>query len=127
MCQGVAYRCGMDVEYPGFGRIVVDGVRYDHDVIVEAGEVRPRTKAPSKPLKHRYGHTPLTAAEDLPHTAEHLVIGTGYSGDLPVLPEVVKQAEDRGVEVTLLPTEEACALLRTLDAGDVDAILHVTC
>jgi hypothetical protein len=117
----------MDVEYPGFGRIVVDGVRYDHDVIVEAGVVRSRRKAPSKPLKSRFGHTPLTAAEDLPATARRLVIGTGYSGSLPVLPEVVEQAEERGAEVTLLPTEEACALLRTIDAADVDAILHVTC
>lgn len=117
----------MDVEYPGFGRVVVDGVGYDHDVIVEAGAVRPRRKAPSKPLKSRFGHTPLTAAEDLPGTAGRLVIGTGYSGSLPVLPEVVEQAEERGTEVTVLPTGEACALLRTLSAATVDAILHVTC
>jgi len=27
----------MDIEYPGFGKIVVKGKTYDHDVIMEDG------------------------------------------------------------------------------------------
>ena len=63
---------GMDVEYPGFGRIVVTGTEYDHDVVVEAGRVRARDKRPSHSLKVRYGHTPLSAAEEIPATASRL-------------------------------------------------------
>ena len=43
----------MDVDYPGFGTIVVAGKRYDHDVVVDAGEIRERKKKPSKPYRSR--------------------------------------------------------------------------
>jgi hypothetical protein len=118
----------MDIVYPGFGSIVVDGDRYDHDVVVEDGVVRPRTKGPSKPYRARYGHTPLSADETIPWSAPRLVIGTGASGRLPIMPEVAEAALEHGVELTLLPTAEACKLLRSLDeAAQVTAILHVTC
>lgn len=117
----------MDVEYPGFGRIVVNGIRYDHDVVVEAGRVRARDKGPSRRLKGRFGHTPLSRDEAMPSSAPRLVVGTGFSGMLPVLPEVTADAARRGVTVTAVPTAEACDLLRSLDPSEADAILHVTC
>lgn len=119
------YLRSMDVEYPGFGTIVVAGTRYDHDVVVEAGHVRPRDKKPSKHLRSRFGHTPLSAEEDIPWSRARLVIGTGFSGSLPITAELRDKAEERGVELVTLPTADACALLRTLD--DANAVLHVTC
>jgi hypothetical protein len=41
--------------------------------------------------------------------------------------EVHDEAKRRGVELVVMPTAEACALLRGLDPTDVNAILHVTC
>lgn len=118
----------MDVVYPGFGSIVVNGERFDHDVVVEAGIVRARVKGPSKPYRTRYGHTPLSNDEAIPWTAPRLVIGTGASGRLPIMPEVNQRARELGVELTTLRTADACALLRSLDeSAAVDAILHVTC
>ncbi len=117
----------MDVEYPGFGTIVIEGERFDRDMIVEGGAVRPRKKGPSKARRGEFGHTPLTAAEDLPWSRPQLIIGTGYSGSLPIADDVHSAAEARGVELVTMPTSEACALLRTRDAGDVAAVLHVTC
>jgi hypothetical protein len=118
----------MDVEYPGFGTIVVAGTRYDHDVVIDRGVVRRRDKGPSRPLKARGGgHTPLSAAEDIPWSTPRLVIGTGYSERLPILPEVADEAASRGVELVVLPTAEAVALLRSVDAAEVNALLHVTC
>ncbi len=117
----------MDVEYPGFGTIVVDGTRYDHDVVVEDGAVRARSKKPSKPYRGQYGHTPLSQDEDIPWSRPRLIIGTGYSGRLPVMPEVYDRARSAGVELVTLPTAEACTLLGDLDAGEVNAVLHVTC
>ncbi len=117
----------MDVEYPGFGQIVVEGTRYDHDVIVEKGAVRARKKGPSKPHRSTYGHTPLSAAEDIPWSTPRLLIGTGFSGRLPIMPEVHAAAEERGVEVIAVPTSEACALLRAETGPASNAILHVTC
>ncbi len=115
----------MDVEYPGFGTIVVDGTTYDHDVVVEDGRVRPRDKKPSKHLRGDFGHTPLSAGEDIPWSRTRLVIGTGFSGSLPITADLREMAEARGVELVTMPTADACALLRTLD--DANALLHVTC
>ncbi len=117
----------MDVEYPGFGTIVVEGSRFDHDVVIEAGVVRARDKGPSKGLKARFGHTPLSAAEDIPWSRPQLIIGSGYSGRLPILPEVEAAAEERGIVLVVVPTAQACSLLQALAASDVNAILHVTC
>ena len=117
----------MDVEYPGFGVIVVDGERYEHDVVIEAGRVRRRDKRPSREYRARYGHTPLSSAEDLPWAGPRLYIGTGASGRLPIMMEVWAEAEARDVELLVLPTAEVCDLLSSTDPAAVNAVLHVTC
>ena len=122
-----AYGDVVDIEYPGFGAIEVEGIRYDHDVVVDGGVVRPRDKAPSRPRKAEFGHTPLTADEDLPWGGDRLVVGTGASGRLPVLPEIDTAARARGVELVTLPTAEACRMLAAFDSEQVHAVLHVTC
>ncbi len=47
----------MDIEYPGFGEIVVEGTRFEHDVVIEKGVVRPRDKGPSRAHKRPGTHT----------------------------------------------------------------------
>lgn len=118
---------GVNFEYPSFGTIVIDGDRYDHDVVVVDGRVTARDKGPSKPLKTGYGHTPLSADEAIPWSKPTLVVGTGHSGRLPVVPEIEVEADKRGVDLVVLPTSEAVELLNQSDTGDVNAILHVTC
>lgn len=109
-----------------FGSIRVDGETYDVDVVIDRGEVRPRKKKPSKPFRDEYGHTPLSVAEKIPWKCSRLVIGTGAEGALPVMPEVLEEADRRGVKVTVVRTEKAIDLLR--DAGkDTNAVLHITC
>lgn len=117
----------MDVQYPGFGRIVVEGVEYDHDVVLEDGRIEARSKRPSKTLKSTYGHTPLSEAEAIPWSRPRLIVGSGYSGSLPLTPGVFAAADAHHVTLEVMPTADACALLRTLDASEVNAILHVTC
>jgi hypothetical protein len=109
-----------------FGSIQIDGVTYDHDVVIEDGRVRKRKKGPSKGLRSRYGHTPLSVAEDIPWGRPRLVIGTGYDGALPVQDELVEEARDRGVELVVVPTREAIELLGG-ERRDANAILHLTC
>jgi hypothetical protein len=75
-----------------FGSIEIDGRRYDHDVVIERGAVRKRGKKPSKPYRDAYGHTPLSADEETPWGGRLLIIGTGVSGSLPVMPEVEREA-----------------------------------
>jgi hypothetical protein len=48
-----------------FGSVRVDGVTYDHDLIIDRGKIRKRKKAASKRFRGAYGHTPLSIAEDI--------------------------------------------------------------
>ena len=116
----------MDIDRFSFGTIRIDGATFDVDVVIDRGEVRPRKKKPSKQFRGEYGHTPLSVAEKIPWKCSRLVIGTGAQGSLPVMPEVLEEAERRGVAVTVVRTENAIRLLR--DAGrDTNAVLHITC
>lgn len=117
----------MDIDYPGFGRIVVDGATYDHDIVIDKGVIRARDKTPSRKLKSRFGHTPLTVDEDIPWSGSRLIIGSGYSGRLPVLEDLDEHAASKGVSLDVMPTSDACAVISTLEAKEVTAILHVTC
>jgi hypothetical protein len=121
------YGLSVDVEYPGFGTIVIDSKRFDHDVVVEADRVRRRKKRPSKAYRTRCGYTPLSADEEIPWSVPQLVVGTGANGQLPIMPEVWEDARAREVDLVALPTSEACGLLRSIDPGEAYAILHVTC
>ena len=117
----------MQARLVGFGQLEIEGQRYDHDVVLEQGRIRKRRKGPSKPYRDEYGHTPLSADEAIPWDAPVLIIGSGAAGQLPVMPEVLAEAEARGVEVIVEPTRDACARLASLAPETYTAILHVTC
>jgi hypothetical protein len=108
-----------------FGSIRIDGVTYEHDVIIDRGEVRKRKKKLSKKFREKFGHTPVSTEEIIPWKCKRLVIGTG-TGALPVMDEVTKEAKRRHVDLLMLPTAEAIEELRK-NPQDTNAILHVTC
>jgi hypothetical protein len=110
-----------------FGDLEIEGARYARDVVIEEGRVRRRHKGPSKALRDRFGHTPLSTAEEIPWGGPRLIVGTGVSGALPVAPDVYAEAARRGIAVDALPTRDACRLLRDLRSGEVHAVLHITC
>jgi hypothetical protein len=109
-----------------FGSIQVDGVTYDHDLILDRGKVRKRKKAASRKFRGAYGHTPVSVAEDVPWRCRRLVIGTGADGALPVMQEVRDEARRREIDLVVLPTAEAADALSEA-AADTNAILHLTC
>jgi hypothetical protein len=62
----------MEVRFLGFGSIEVEGREYEHDIVIDRGAVRKRSKKPSKPYRDTFGHTPLSVAEELVHVAAGL-------------------------------------------------------
>jgi hypothetical protein len=116
----------MRIEKFSFGTITIDDVTYEHDVIIDHGEVRKRKKKPSRSLRDSYGHTPLSAAEEIPWKCDRLVIGTGANGNLPVTDDVKEEAARREIDLVMLPTADA---IRELEKSPkrTNAILHVTC
>jgi len=117
----------MKARFSSFGEIEIDKTHYQHDVVIEQGVVRKRKKKASKPYRAQYGHTPLSAGEPIPWVGKKLYIGTGMYGSLPIMPEVYKEAEKRGVKVVVEKTEAICRLLEELQPKDINAVLHVTC
>jgi hypothetical protein len=115
----------MRFESFSFGSIRIDGVTYDHDVVIDRGDVRKRKKKASQQYRDAYGHTPLSIEEEIPWVCHRLVIGTG-AGALPVMEQVRREAKRRKVELIIVPTAAAIEVLRK-QARNTNAILHVTC
>jgi hypothetical protein len=116
----------MRFEEFSFGTIRIDGTTYEHDVVVDRGEILKRKKKASKRFREEYGHTPLSVEEKIPWKCRRLIVGTGAYGSLPVMKEVRLEAERRKVELLVLPTKEALEVLNK-QPEDTNAILHVTC
>ena len=115
----------MDFEKFSFGSIRIDGTTYDHDVVIDRGEVRKRKKKPSQEFRDAFGPTPVSPNEAIPWKCRRLVIGTG-TGALPIMEEVKDEARRRKIKLLILPTVEAIEELKQ-HPDDTNAVLHVTC
>lgn len=105
-----------------FGRVEVDGREETRDLIVLPGRV-------VRNWWRRDGHTlaidDLEAVlEDLP---ERLVVGTGAAGRMRPDPAALRALKQRGIEVDVLPTDEAVQRYGELDPARAAAALHLTC
>jgi hypothetical protein len=109
-----------------FGSIRIDGVTFEHDVVVDRGKIRRRRKKPSRKFRGEFGHTPLSIDEKIPWRCRRLVIGTGNHGGLPVMEDVKAEAKLRKVELVIVRTAQAIKELNERH-GESNAILHVTC
>jgi hypothetical protein len=103
----------MRIDQFTFGSIRIDGVIYEHDVVIARGRVRKRKKKSSNPFRGAFGHTPLSIEESIPWDCRRLVVGTGADGALPVMDEVKREAARREVALLTVPTREA---IRALEA-----------
>jgi hypothetical protein len=115
----------MRFEKFSFGSIRLDGVTYEHDVVIDRGKVRKRKKKPSKKFRDEFGHTPVSIQEKIPWECRRLIIGTG-TGALPVMDDVKREAKRRKITLLVLPTTEAIQALKK-HPEKANAILHVTC
>jgi len=91
-----------------FGSMQVDGRVYDFNLVIDPGEIRKR-------YRDAYGHTPVSVEADIPWRCRRLVVGTGAEGRLPVMAQVEKDARRRKVELVVLPTKDAIAILNRAD------------
>jgi len=114
----------MEVKDLSFGSISVNGVNYEKDIIIDAGTVKKRKKAESKKYRDRFGHTPLSANENIPWNCRYLVIGNGHNSAMPVMEEVYNAALRKGVKLIVINTPEA---IKHINDPDTNFIFHLTC
>ena len=105
-----------------FGHVLVDGEEHTKDVIVLPGRVVPK-------WWRKDGHSLVMedlsdVIEDLPQT---LVVGTGADARMVPDPNTIRELEDRGLTVEVLPTAQAVERFGQLDPATTAAALHLTC
>jgi hypothetical protein len=96
-----------------FGSIRIDGVTLEHDVVIDRGKIRKRKKKPSKKFREEFGHTPLSAEEEIPWKCRRLK-------------DVKLEAKRRKIELLILPTAQAIEELEK-NGDETNTNLHVTC
>jgi hypothetical protein len=111
-----------------YGWIEIDGIRYDHDVIVHRDlSVEKRSKKKSRQCRGFFKHTPLADIELAflkKEKPDVVYIGTGQFDDLPITTEALKiLAKFRAI---IRPTPEIMKLLSS-EYRSYAAILHVKC
>ena len=106
-----------------FGQVVVNGKRYTSDVIIFPDRVRDNWRRKS-------GHELCLGdiAEVITKSPEVLVVGTGASGLVRVLPEVKESVNAQGIKLIVEATDKACHTYNQFcHSQKVIAALHVTC
>ena len=117
----------MQIEKFSFGQITVDGITYEHDVVIDHGKVRKRNKKPSKKFREASAHTPLSTAEEIPWKCRRLVIGTGAYGNLRVMDEVNREAARRAIASWCSSRRLRRSKALRKASRHTNAILHITC
>ena len=113
----------MMIDSYDFGQIVIDGKRYEKDLIFFSDRIK-------GDWWRKMGH--LLQMEDLKEVLEAkpevLVVGTGYYGAMTVPPETRRHVESEGIEIIVEKTAEACKTFnRLVISRKVVAALHLTC
>ena len=106
-----------------FGQIVVSGKKYTSDVIIFPDRVRDN-------WYRKTGHQLCLedVAEVMTESPEVLVVGTGASGLVEVLPEVERGVEAQGIKLIMEATDKACHTYNHIcHSQRVIAALHITC
>ena len=110
------------IEDYSFGRVTVDGEAHTRDVII-----LPRRVVAD--WWRRDGHSLVLQdlEEVLAELPERLIIGTGAYGRMIPDPNAVADLRERGVEIEVLPTDDAVRRYGTLNPAATAAALHLTC
>ena len=106
-----------------FGQIVVSGKKYTSDVIIFPDRVTDN-------WWRKTGHQLCLKdiAEVMTENPEVLVVGTGDSGLMKVLPEVERGVETQGIKLIMEATDQACHRYNQLcHSQRAVASLHITC
>ena len=106
-----------------FGQLVVSGEKYTSDVIIFPDRVRDN-------WGRRTGHQLCLKdiAEIITENPAVLVVGTGASGLMRVLPEVQRGVETQGIKLIVEATDKACNTYNHIcHSRRAIAALHLTC
>lgn len=114
----------MRIESYQFGKMVIDGIRYTHDVIIRKNKVH-------ADWWRRRSH--LLTLADFPCLQEEkpdvLIIGTGKFGLMKIHKDVNDYCKGNGIELICKDTSHAVDIFNDMqDSGKhIIAVFHLTC
>ena len=116
------------IDKTSFVSITVDGVSYDHDIIITLdGEVKKRKKKLSKAV---YGTSHKISLDEIKYVyqdkSEGMVIGSGQHGIAKLSNEARVFLKKKNCHVILKPTPEAIQEWHQLE-GKWIGLFHITC
>jgi len=104
--------------------MVVDGIPYQHDIIIFPDFVRDSWWRAKGHEVHAEDLVEVLARSDI----DALIIGQGNPGLVKVTAEAAKAVEAKGLEILVKPTTEAWKLYNTLSTSrKVVGAFHLTC
>jgi hypothetical protein len=111
-----------------FGSITIEGVRYEHDVLISLyGDIKKRKKKLSKAV---YGTSHIISLDEAKFIhedkAETIIIGSGQNGTVRLSDEAAEYFKKKSCRVDLSPTPEAIGLWNR-SKGSIIGLFHVTC
>ena len=112
------------IEAYDFGRIIIHGMTYTNDLVILGQRIKEN-------WWRKEGHALHTS--DIKDVVEEfapdvVIIGTGYRGLMKVSSETRLYVQNKGIELLVEKTKEACELVNTLSKSKrVLAGLHLTC
>jgi len=113
----------MHIDRYEFGLLVLDGRTYRQDLLLWPGHVKSdwwRQEAHLLQL--------ADVAEALAADPQVLVVGTGQPGRMEVDPGLAAYLRDRGIDLIVHPTREACQVINQIAPKlRLAAALHLTC
>ena len=106
-----------------FGEIVVSGKKYTSDIIIFPDRIRDNWWR-----KTGYHLCLKDVAEVMTENPEVLVVFTGASGLMKVLPEVERGVESQGIKLIVEATDKAChAYNHVCHSQRALALLYIAC
>jgi len=113
----------MHIDRYEFGLIVIDGQTFKNDLLIWPGQIKHdwwRREAHWLQLDD--------VAEALAADPQVLVVGRGDPGRMEVDPALAAYLRDRGIDLRVHPTREACRVINDLSGKRrLAAALHLTC
>jgi hypothetical protein len=113
----------MHIERYEFGLIVIDGQSFKNDLLIWPDRIK-------SDWWRQEGHLLQLGdvAEALAANPQVLVVGQGEPGKMQVDPALAAYLRDRGVELLVHPTWDACRVINDLSGKRrLAAALHLTC
>ena len=117
-----------EIEHTAFGSISVNGIHYDHDIIIRKnGTVEKRKKKLSKAV---YGSSHTVSRDEIAFVHEEgiegIIIGSGQYGVLKLSEEASEYLHENGCRFIIQPTPDALKVWNNTE-GQFNGLFHITC